>query len=160
MAVHADDMQPPAQAGRHDSDCSHLFPGTGGRAARLVADARALDPARGDLRDIRDAAIAASAPPPGRSAEPEPAGHWRTCTESHPHQDAYLAARRPAGADAGRSQDGHPVSAFRQHRSARLIAAGFTTSSPEPARIKEWNRGALERTAITPAGQDEQAEPK
>jgi hypothetical protein len=58
----------------------------------------------------------------------------------------------------GRCQDGHLVSDLRQDVSERLIAAGFTASSPELARIREWNRRALDRAGIAPADQDEEAE--
>jgi hypothetical protein len=129
------------------------------RAARLIADARALDPARSDLWAEREATIAASAPRPGRSTQPEPAGYRRACTAPHPHQDAYLAARRSMEVGGtGRCQDGHPVSDLRQDVTARLIAAGFTASSPELARIREWNSRALDRAGIAPADRDQEAE--
>jgi len=129
------------------------------RAARLIADARALDPARSDRWAGREATIAASAPRPGRSTQPEPAGYRRACTALHPHQDAYLAARRSMEVGGtGRCQDGHPVSDLRQDVTARLIAAGFTASSPELARIREWNCRALDRAGIAPADRDEEAE--
>jgi hypothetical protein len=129
------------------------------RAARLIADARALDRARGALWDKREAAIAAAAPRAGRSAQPRPARDWRTCTAPHPHQDAYLAARRSAEVgDTGRCHDGHPVSDLGQDIAARLTAAGFTASSPELIRIRAWNRTAQERAGTSPAGQGTEAE--
>jgi hypothetical protein len=129
------------------------------RAARLIADARALDPARGALWARREAAIAAAAPRAGRSAQPGPARDWRTCTAPHPHQDAYLAARRSAEVgDTGRCHDGHPVSDLGQDISARLTAAGFTASSPELVRIRAWNRTAQERAGTSPVGQGTEAE--
>lgn len=129
------------------------------RAARLIADARALDPARGALWARREAAIAAAAPQAGRSAQPEPAVCQRTCAAPHPHQDAYLAARRSAEAgDTGRCHDGHPVSDLRQDIAARLIAAGFTACSPELTRIRQWNCAALERGGTATANQDMEAE--
>jgi hypothetical protein len=128
------------------------------RAARLIADARALDPARSVLWDEREAAIAATAPR-AYNVQPEPVGCPRACTATHPHQDAYLAARRSMEVGGtGRCQDGHPVSDLRQDISARLIAAGFTPGSPELVRISEWNRRALDRAGIAPADQDEEAE--
>jgi hypothetical protein len=128
------------------------------RAARLIADARALDPARGDLWAKREAAIAAAAPRTGRSIQSDPVGYRRTCTASHPHQDACLAVRRSAEVgDTGRCQDGHPVSDLGQDLSARLTAAGLTASSPELARIRQWNRAALERGRIAQTGQDTEA---
>jgi hypothetical protein len=129
------------------------------RAARLIADARALDPSRGALWAWREAAIAAAAPPTGRDTKPGPASSRRTCTAPHPHQDAYLAARRSAETgDTGWCHDGHPVSDLGQDISARLTAAGFTASSPELARIRQWNRAALERDRIARAGQDTEAQ--
>jgi hypothetical protein len=111
------------------------------RAARLIADARALDPGRCDLWDKREATIAAAAPRPARIRQPEPAGYRRTCTVPHPHQDARLAAQRSREiGGTGRCQDGHPVSDLREDVSARLAAAGLTTGSPELARIRDWNR--------------------
>jgi hypothetical protein len=129
------------------------------RAARLIADARALDPARGDLWARREAAIAAAAPRTGRSTRPGPADCRRTCTAPHPHQDAYLAAGRSAEVgDTGRCHDGHPVSDLGQDISARLTAAGFTASSPELVRIRVWNRTAQERAGTSPVGQGTEAE--
>jgi hypothetical protein len=128
------------------------------RAARLIADARALDPARGDLWAEREAAIAAAAPRAGYRVQAEPVGCPRACTAPHPHQDAYLAARRSIEVGGtGRCQDGHAVSSLRQDVTERLIAAGFTASSPELARIREWNRRAQVRAGIPPADQDEEA---
>ena len=119
------------------------------RAARLIADARALDPSRGDLWNKREATIAAAAPRTSRRIQPETGGYWRTCTAPHPHQDAYLAARRSAEiGDTGRCHDGHPVSDLHQDVSARLTAAGFTARAPELVRIRAWNRTALERDRI------------
>ena len=129
------------------------------RAARLIADARALDPSRGDLWNKREATIAAAAPRTSRRIQPETGGYWRTCTAPHPHQDAYLAARRSAEiGDTGRCHDGHPVSDLHQDVSARLTAAGFTARAPELVRIRAWNRAALERDRIAPANQDTEAE--
>jgi hypothetical protein len=91
--------------------------------------------------------------------EPQPVGYQRACIAAHPHQDAYLAARRSMEVGGtGRCQDGHPVSDLRQDVSERLIAAGYTASSPELARIREWSRRALDRAGIAPADQDEGAE--
>jgi hypothetical protein len=155
---------PEDERGRHASELDRAAgrawqQGDLQRAARLIADARALDPARGDLWDKREATIAAAAPPRGRSTQLEQVGYRRTCAAPHPHQDAYLAARRSAEAgDTGRCHDGHPVSDLRQDISARLAAAGFTASSPELARIRQWNRTALERDRIAQAGQDTEAE--
>jgi hypothetical protein len=129
------------------------------RAARLIADARALDPSRGALWARREATIAAAAPRTGRDTQPGPASCRPTCTAPHPHQDAYLAARRSAEVgDTGRCHDGHPVSDLGQDISARLTAAGFTASSPELVRIRVWNRAALERDRIAQAGQDTEAQ--
>ena len=129
------------------------------RAARLIADARALDPARRDLWAKREAAIAASAPRPDSSAQPEPVRYRRACTAPHPHQDAYLAARRSMEVGGtGRCQDGHPVSDLQQDVSERLIAAGFTACSPDLARIREWNRRALDRAGIASTERDQEAE--
>jgi hypothetical protein len=129
------------------------------RAARLIADARALDPARSQLWDQREATIAAAAPRPGPSREPAPAAPRRSCSAPHPHQDAYLAARRSMEAgDSGRCHDGHPVSDLAEDISARLTAAGFTASSPDLARIREWNRRAVERASASRPDADTEAE--
>jgi hypothetical protein len=154
---------PESERGRHASELDRAAGrawqhGDLQRAARLIADARALDPARGALWAKREAAIAAAAPRTGRSTQPEPAGYRRTCTAPHPHQDAYLAARRSAEVgDIGRCHDGHPVSDLGQDISARLTAAGFTADSPELARIRAWNRAALERDRTAQAAQDPEA---
>jgi hypothetical protein len=127
------------------------------RAARLIADARALDPSRGDLWNKREATIAA--PRTSRRIQPETGGYWRTCSAPHPHQDAYLAARRSAEiGDTGRCHDGHPVSDLHQDVSARLTAAGFTARAPELVRIRQWNRTALERIGTSASDQDTEAE--
>jgi hypothetical protein len=129
------------------------------RAARLIADARALDPSRGDLWNKREATIAAAAPRTSRRIQPATGGYWRTCSAPHPHQDAYLAARRSAEiGDTGRCHDGHPVSDLHQDVSARLTAAGFPARAPELVRIRQWNRAALGRDRIAPANQDTEAE--
>jgi len=128
-------------------------------AAQLIADARTLDPSRAGLWDQREAAIAAAAPRPGRSRPPDPAGRWHTCSAPHPHQDAYLAARRSAEvAGTGRCHDGHPVSDLAQEISMRLTAAGFTASSPGLARIRAWNRTAMQRAGFTRLHDDGQTE--
>lgn len=128
-------------------------------AARLIADARALDPARAHLWAKREAAIAAAAPRPARTTQPEPTGYRRTCNQLHPHQDPYLAAQRSAEAgDTGRCQDGHPVTDLRHDVATRLSAAGFTASSSELARIAEWHRGALDCAGADPAAEDKEAE--
>lgn len=146
---------PDDERARHASELDHAAgrawqQGDLQRAARLIADARALDPTRSQLWDTREATIAASAGPPGHSREPAPAAPRRSCSAPHPHQDAYLAARRSMEAgDSGRCHDGHPVSDLAENISARLTAAGYTASSPELARIREWNRRALDRAGTS-----------
>jgi len=150
-ARHASELDRAAGRARQQGDLQ--------RAARLIADARALDRARSALWDKRETAIAAAAPRTGRSAQPGPVRDWRTCSAPHPHQDAYLAARRSAEVgDTGRCHDGHPVSYLGQDISARLTTAGFTASSPELVRIRAWNRTAQERAGTSPAGQGTEAE--
>jgi hypothetical protein len=62
-------------------------------------------------------------------------------------------------AGTGRCQDGHPVTSLRQDVAARLTAAGLSVSSPELARIREWNRRSLKRAQVTPVAEDREAEP-
>jgi hypothetical protein len=124
-------------------------------AARLIADARALDPDRTRLWDKREAAITAAAPRPRRNTQPEPGAPRRTCTAPHPHQNAYLAAQRSMEVcGTGRCQDGHPVTDLGQDIATRLAAAGYTTRSPELAEIRAWNHAAQQRAATADAGPD------
>jgi hypothetical protein len=60
--------------------------------------------------------------------------------------------------DSGRCHDGHPVSDLAEDISARLTVAGFTASSPELARIREWNHRALERAGTSRPHSDAEAE--
>ena len=127
-------------------------------AARLIADARALDPDRAGLWDRREAAIAAAAPRPRHDTQPEPGSPRRTCTAPHPHQNAYLAARRSMEVrGTGRCQDGHPVTDLGQDIATRLAAAGYTTRSPELAEIRAWNHAAQQRAATADAETDTEA---
>jgi hypothetical protein len=127
-------------------------------AARLIAGARALDPDRAGLWDKREAAIAAAAPRPRRDTQPEPGGQRRTCTAPHPHQNAYLAARRSMEVGGtGGCQDGHPVTDLGQDIAIRLAAAGYTAHSPELAEIRAWNHAAQQRAATADAEADTEA---
>src|SRR5262249_22589727 len=114
----------------------------------------------GQFRDHRAAETAVAAPTPSRGPQPQPAVPRRSCSAPHPHQGADLAARRSMEVTAtGRCQDGHPVTSLRQDVAARLTATGLSVSSPKLARIREWNRRALERAQITPVAEDREAEP-
>jgi hypothetical protein len=127
-------------------------------AARLIADARALDPDSARLWDRREAAIAAAAPRPRHDTQPKPGTPRRACAAPHPHQNAYLAARRSMEVHGtGRCQEGHPVTDLGQDIATRLAAAGYKTSSPELAEIRAWNHAARQRAATADAEADTEA---
>jgi tetratricopeptide (TPR) repeat protein len=99
------------------------------RAYRLLTDARALDPARQQLWDIREKQIRAHV----AAEQPRQVAHN---TEKAPCPQCGNPHVRPIG-------ETYPCLSCESQ--ARLKAAGFTADSPEINRVAEWNRAAVRR---------------
>jgi tetratricopeptide (TPR) repeat protein len=99
------------------------------RAYRLLTDARALDPGRQQLWDIREQQIRAHV----AAGQPRQVSH---STEEAPCPHCGSPYVRPAG-------ETYPCLSCQTQ--ARLTAAGLTAGSPEIKQVAEWNRATARR---------------